>query len=219
MKLLVKGIKIKRDNDNNNDEVDDEEEEEEDIDMNENENINNISSYPLKTRLEKIDSMLQSRTNSIIQFLEFIQSQINDSNEMNLRSYIENISKQMNECWKLTRSMTNKYGKDAIIHKQQLLLQENWTLSVNYKSVHRHYQYVLKYPNRVNRDDIDIKNIDIDKDSNNNNNNNNNDSNGYIYYNEFMNMDVNSVKINEFSETDIINDDIKRDNILYKINL
>ena len=209
MKLLIKGIKVKRDIKNDDEDDDDDE----DIDMNQNENINDFSSYPLKTRLEKIESMLQFRTNSVIEFLEFIESQMNDSNEMNLRSYIENISKQMNECWKSTQSMIGKYGKDSIIHKQQLLLEENWTLSLNYKSLHRHYQYITKYPHRVHRDE-DINNIDINNHGINGNVNDPNNSNNNNYTQNGINGGIKNGNINNNShpQNGVNNDNDNNDN-------
>jgi len=127
-----------------------------------------------KHQLDDVYSMLQSRSNAVIEFLRYIESQIHDAtaNGANLKYYIESIKHQMDEYWKLSKDVRHKYDKDTLLSDQQLILQENWDLAMHYKGLLRHYKYITKYPKSVQHDtDYDLSTAN-GTDTNTNNNNN-----------------------------------------------
>ena len=99
-------------------------EQDKDIDIERKEN-NDSMQYPFVEQLEKMDYALQSRSKSVIEFLGYIGSQLHASNDMNLKQYIESIKKQMYEYWNLSKPIRQKYDAQKLLHKLQVLMQEN----------------------------------------------------------------------------------------------
>lgn len=120
--------------------------------------------YPLSKQLDEIDLMLQSRTNSVVQFLSHLAndaSTANDRNDssLNINGYIQSIQRQMNEYWKMTKKIRTEWDRDHLLSQQEMLLEENWDLSLRYKSLFRNYKYVTSHPKYVHSESVELSHI------------------------------------------------------------
>ena len=160
MQLLVKGLRVKPDNKlyakrHSNSHSD---EDHEPMDFGDTVPVDDAlqcGGYPLTKQLDEIDSMLQSRTKSVIQFLSHLANAASSNDSaLDVTAHIESIERRMSEHWKATKELRSECASQRLLHRQQVLLEENWDLSLRYKSLFRNYKFVTSHPKHVVADSL-----------------------------------------------------------------